>query len=297
MTATTKATSFAKRFRYSAWLMGVGVIAWTPGEIATAATAKGDGLVVTAVWEPIARSAYGFQQRWPRLATLAPAERQHTWSDAELSGFAPPATATVGTSWRLDPERVLPIVRQLHATAQLEMHLACQTDGGFALLVARNEQLDVVQVRLHADFPLDDIGSWYTPAQLAGRIVFERVSNRPLALELGVPARDSNVDLNWAQPSGDGKPAMVEADIGYVPRLGLTGAANDHTDTLAQIVTREPWNAQIDEERAATLLARCFYDFAKVDWLPFEAAVEEATQSGKPLHVVALFGTLDDESC
>ncbi|MBL8843060.1 MAG: hypothetical protein JNL90_16190 [Planctomycetes bacterium] len=276
-----------------------------------------ESLLVTAHWQPLARSAYGFQKRWPRLATLAPAQPERRVAAAELAAFAPPAGAEVGTSWHLPNEPLLALARQLHATAQLTMHHTGDSPGGFALLVARSERFDLVQVRAHVDFPLDEVASWYTPAQLAGQFLFARGAagspSTPLAFRLGVPPRDSNVDLNWAKPQesvagtpsappGGAEPSLrtesgplVEADIGFVPRLELV--ANGERLAADGELAREAWTTRLDATRAERLLAERFYAFAAIDWLPLEEAVHEARRSGRPLHVVALFGTLDDESC
>lgn len=286
-----------------------------------------ESLIVTAHWEPLARSAYGFQKRWPRLATLAPAQRERRVAAAELAAFAPPAGAEVGSCWHLPNEPLLALARQLHATAQLTMHHTLEAPGGFALLVAQSERFDLVQVRAHVDFPLDEVDSWYTPAQLAGQFLFARGTaggaSTPLAFRLGVPPRDSNVDLNWAKPQesvagtpsapppdapapaapkGGSEPSLrtesgplVEADIGFVPRLELV--ANGERLAADGELSREAWTTRLDAGRAERLLAERFYAFATIDWLPFDAAVREAAASGRPLHVVALFGTLDDESC
>ena len=80
----------------------------------------------------------------------------------------------------------------------------------------------------------------------------------------------------------------MAADIVYVPRLELRGgeAPNDVA-----------WAQQIPLDAARGKLARRFYRFVDIDWQPFARAVAEARREEKPLHVMVLFGTLDDESC
>jgi hypothetical protein len=44
-------------------------------------------------------------------------------------------------------------------------------------------------------------------------------------------------------------------------------------------------------------LALRSYRFKNVEWVEFEDALPLARKAAKPLHVVAVDGTLDDESC
>ena len=80
---------------------------------------------------------------------------------------------------------------------------------------------------------------------------------------------------------------MMAADIGWVPRMELVGG------TPVDV----PWTRSMPLAEARTRLARSFYAFAAIDWLPFDEAVMTARELDRPLHVVVLFGTLDDESC
>jgi hypothetical protein len=54
---------------------------------------------------------------------------------------------------------------------------------------------------------------------------------------------------------------------------------------------------EITAEAARDILARRFYPLAEIEWLGLEAALARARATDKPLHVVALFGSLLDESC
>lgn len=313
MVGTARASGAVARRLGGALLAGTASLATPPpaGACDDAAIVANSGeLVVVATWDPMVRSKYGFQERWPLLQGLAPAQVERAWTQAELSCFVPPADAVLGEPWPLDRAKLLAIVRQLHAGAQLEMHVPGQHGGGHALLLRRSEAHDVVLARVHVDVRLDERGSWYTPAQLEGTVVVERASGRVAALELALPRFACNVDLNWArgEAKDDGEEAelwvdahgnvvprvLIEADIGFVPRLGLESRGFAEADAALADVE---WRAWLDREEARRRLARRFYRFAQVDWRPFEEAVAEARESGRPLHVVALFGALGDESC
>jgi hypothetical protein len=72
--------------------------------------------------------------------------------------------------------------------------------------------------------------------------------------------------------------------------MHLKGGATDSARKIE-------WKEAIDEAEARQRLARMFYGFAAIQWTPFETALAKAKAEKKPLHVVVLFGTLDDESC
>ena len=96
-----------------------------------------------------------------------------------------------------------------------------------------------------------------------------------------MPDRDTNVDINVLKPGAE----FPEVDIGYVPRLGLWTEANP------------PARDELALEEARLRLRRAFYDFASIDWQPLEDLFWYAEHDGRPMHVIVLFGTLDDESC
>jgi hypothetical protein len=144
-----------------------------------------------------------------------------------------------------------------------------------------------IVLRAHGEFLIAGDGtenrsSWFTPAQFRGRLSLDRKSGRVVAFELGVPRSRANVDINLAEPPG------TTADIGSVPRLELAGGAFPKPDESA---------AQISEHEAARILERRFYPLAELEWLDLPAARAASVASGKPLHVVMLFGSLLDESC
>ncbi len=57
------------------------------------------------------------------------------------------------------------------------------------------------------------------------------------------------------------------------------------------------WQQELTEEQARSILTLRFYAFAKIPWLTLEEGVKRARALRKPLHIVTLFGPLDDESC
>ena len=132
--------------------------------------------------------------------------------------------------------------------------------------------------------------------------MIDKLSRKVVAFRIQVPARRNNVDLNWKREPAEGEvwadkngnriPAKTSiiADIGYCAQLGLVGGD-------WKLLSKIKWDEQLGFEIVDQKFRKQFYKFAEINWLPFEEAVAESQKSGKPLHVVALFGVLDDESC
>lgn len=83
---------------------------------------------------------------------------------------------------------------------------------------------------------------------------------------------------------------FIVTDAGFLPRFDLVGG----DPGVLKIADRL---AGMTLDEAAAALARRFYRFKDIEWVDFGKALALARQSGKPLHVVAIDGTLDDESC
>ncbi len=250
---------------------------------------------VSAYWEPFGQSKYHLEDSWPELKGLKPVAERVAYSRDDFAVFVPPPDAEVGDIWSLEESGVLQFLRQFHSGATLRLHHGFGAyEGAKACLAGIEDQYLDVHLRIHAEFVLSDGRSTLTPAQFRGRVVFERDEERPQFFRLYLPVRKTNVDVNWFRPStADGKSTdgtTFYADIGLVPRMELVGGQES---SIAEIA----WSESISEAATAQSLARHFYEFAEIPWLPFDLAVAESQKSGKPLHVIVLFGALDDESC
>ena len=247
-------------------------------------------LELTANWEPLTDTVYKFEQRYPLVRDLAPAKASARYTAEQFRPFLPAAPVAVGETWRIDPAAALPFLRQFHAGATTELHhdhgMGIGAHGGWACLRLASAEYAEVYFRVHADFLLQGDGdaksSWFTPGQFRGRMVIDRKRGQLVAFTLDVPAASANVDVNIAEDDG------VSCDIGRIPRMELAGGT---------MPTFPAGTAQISEQDAAQLLARAFYPFAAIPWLDLAAARAESLATGKPLHVIALFGSLLDESC
>lgn len=267
-------------------------------------------LDLDAFWEPCRESAYG---RFEKSEVLRSPEPEKDWEFYGSEAFAallPDKPVSVGDVWQLDREAALVFLRQFHPGATSKLHHEPSGVGGaFACLRAVSESHAEVLLRAHAEFILDD-GTYFCPAQFEGRLLLDRETQQPVAFRLFLPSRNTNVDVNIAsektriqnEKAAQQEPQIItlaggqkvqvvmgksfgEADIGWVPRMELVGGEAPEVS----------WAESIDDEAARRLLRDQFY--APIDWLPFELAVQRARQLDKPLHVIALFGAYDDESC
>ncbi len=259
-----------------------------------------DRLVVKAYWAPFTDSLYKFGERWETLKQLKPAQAEKTYTADELSVFLPPAEAKAGDVWKLDVVKAISVLKQLHPGATHLLHHGGPS-GAYGCITAETKLFQRIRTRIHAEFTLVD--GVYLPSQFAGDIVIDRATNEIVAFKLSVPPRHNNVDLNWHRKRIEGEVAVdkdgnvVElpavsliADIGYCERLELVGGDWEKADEIQ-------WETEISYRDADKLFQGKFYRFAAIDWLPWEEAVAKSQEDGKPLHVVALFGVLDDESC
>jgi hypothetical protein len=251
-------------------------------------------LELTAAWEPCRTSTYGLFHETPVLRKPAPARERERYDGALFRPFLPGKAVALGEVWEVDGQAILDFLRQFHAGAVLRAGFGGgEVPGTYACLRALSEDAFEILLRAHAAFELED-GVIYKPAQFEGRLVVERASGKLLSFRLELPSRDPNVDVNV--PAGylmeyvleDGTQAQgMSADIGWVPRMEL---ASGDPPELA-------WSQELPLEEARLKLRTCFYAFAALGWLPFEEAVLRAQAEQKPLHLVLLFGALDDDSC
>lgn len=260
-----------------------------PGARHELCIALDSALELRAAWEPCRTSTYGLFESTPVLRAPAPARERASYGGELFRPFLPSGPVALGEVWAVEKSAVLPFLRQFHAGAALEGHFnGGEAPGTYACLRAVSEQAFEILLRAHAVFELAD-GVIYKPAQFEGRLVVERPSGKLLAFQLALPSRDTNVDVNVPMEYESGGKAVrgFGADIGWVPRMEL---ASGDLPVLG-------WREQIPEEDARLALRRSFYTFAALDWLPFEEAVLRAHETEKPLHLVLLFGALDDDSC
>jgi hypothetical protein len=253
-------------------------------------------LELEAAWSPLTGTVYGFEKKYEVIRSLAPATERANYARAAFQPLLPVNEVRVGDVWSIDPKSLVAILKQLHPGATDRLHhgwfgnikLPGNAEGAYACLRALGPKHAEVLLRVHADFLLDGDGSiekssWITPAQFEGHLLLDRAQGVVSWFELSLPQQSANVDVNIAEERG------VMADIGRFDRMELKGGVG--------ISTPDPLAAEVSVEEARQRLARKFYEFASIEWLPLGEALSEAVKKKKPLHVVILFGSLLDESC
>jgi hypothetical protein len=248
-------------------------------------------LELQAFWEPCVESKYGLFEASEVLRNVVPAEERRAHGAEAFAPFLPPESAEVGDAWEVDAEAVLIFLTQFHPGARVQLHHGFgAVPGTYAMLRAASDEYLEVLIRAHAEFELEG-GVIFTPGQFEGRLIVERQTSRPVSLRLALPSRNTNVDVNVPHTFRRAPDAPLQktmaADIGWVPRMELVGGERPDVE----------WKQSVPIDEARKQLARSFYAFAAIDWLPFDEAVMTARELDQPLHVIVLFGTLDDESC
>ena len=224
-------------------------------------------------------------EQWLKVFDPGPTHPFKNYSTADFQIFLPPATVNVGDVWDLDPEGVLPFLRQFHPSATMKFPRygsipSDQEDAKACLRAISPEYADIV-FRIHARFTLDaSIDAYLMPAQFAGHLIINRSSRTIRQWTLSLPNRNSNVDIG----------AFRSHDIGFVPRMELCSVSETQPESIV-------WEAAITAEEADKKFQNSLYKFAEIEWTPIEEALELAKASNRPIHAVLLFGVLDDESC
>jgi hypothetical protein len=263
-------------------------------------------LDVTAHWTPVGKGRDKMHQDLhPKLyawfTELQPTRPQQTYTERDFSAFLPETVGEVGQLWALDPEKMVNFLRQFHPRPSMNLVAAGRRagpDGAFAILRAVSpSHLDIV-FRLHAEFYLtpDDwpanqplIRAWYTPAYFSGRVLVNRRTGTVDHFRLGLTNDKAlNVHLTVAAKGiGDTRQAH---DIVRVERMELTGGDGGLVDTI-------PWAKALTPAEAHSRLAKVFYRFLEIDWVPLDQVLARARSRGRPIFAIVSWGSFEDQSC
>ena len=212
-------------------------------------------------------------KEWLVLFNPGPVQPLKHYSTADFQVFLPPSTVNVGDVWDLEPEGILPFLRQFHPGATQKAAKAC-------LRAISSEYADIV-FRIHARFTLNaSIDAYMMPAQFTGHLIIHRDTGTICQWTLSLPNCNSNVNMG----------AFRSYDIGFVPRMELCSLSETQPKSIA-------WETAITEEKVGQKFQNALYKCFEIEWTPIEDAVERAKALNCPIHAVLLFGVLDDESC
>jgi hypothetical protein len=263
-------------------------------------------LPVTAQWTRIGKGRDGLDHlvptEWYALFTdLQPEEPRRIYTESAFSAFLPARSAEVGQLWALDGGKIVPFLTQFHARPSLQLVAdgrRAGPNGAFAILRAVSPSyLDVV-FRMHAEFrllpesgPLEQapIRAWYTPAYFTGRVLVNRQTGTVEHFHLGVPTDKAlNVHLTLSLKGTEVRRGFHE--IVRVEHMELTGGDGSRAEKV-------PWTTAISRAEADRRLAKVFYRFREIDWVPFDEAATRARDKDRPIFAVVSWGSFDDQSC
>lgn len=249
-------------------------------------------VVLTAEWIPFDdESTYGFAKKWPEINEMKPVAKKRGYEHRFFQSIVPKEEVGVGDVWKIDENELLPLLKQFHDGASCKLHHGGPT-GAYGCLIGKSGNLINVLMRLHGELRHKD-GWYYTVSQFEGHLVWNSESNEVVSFHLFVPPVRTNVDVNRSATMEEIRnkveyKGLTGVDIGFIPVMELK-SQNDASGL--------EWESELAIDEAKDLLAKKFYRSAQINWLPWEEAVSQSQESGKPLLVVALFGTLYDESC
>jgi hypothetical protein len=266
----------------------------------------GTQLEVTAQWTTVGkgrdqlhRDLHPKLYRW--FTELHPAQPRRTYTKLDFSAFLPEEVGEVGQVWALDGDKLLEILKQFHPRPSLHLVASGRRagpDGAFAILrgVAPSH-LDIV-FRIHAeyyltpdDWPADQplIRAWYTPAYFIGRVLVNRETGTVDHFRLALPSDQAlNVHLTVvAKGIGDTRQAH---DIVRVEQMELSGGDGG----LAEKVS---WTKALTPTEAGHRLAKVFYKFLEIDWVPFDQVAVQAKSRQRPIFAIVSWGAFNDQSC
>ena len=219
--------------------------------------------------------------------SLSPAIHSRTYTELDFSGFLPVEIDEPGQLWAIDLHRSRVFLQQFHPGARMKVGSPGRLagpDGGFAALRAISPTHLEIVFRVHAEFLIEP-DAYFTPAHFRGEILIDRVKGTVQYFRLGLstePALNATLTVRL--------PTEALLDIVRVERMELVGGdpalRADHT-----------WTSEILRQDAEETLARVFYTFLDIAWVPFESALPEANRTGRPLMAVVLWGALDEQSC
>lgn len=264
------------------------------------------GLEVKADWTPIGKGRDRLERTvnpivYSWFTELRPTQVRQRYTARDFSAFLPPVVGNVGQLWMLDSDKVAAFLKQFHP--QPSMHLTAPgrragPDGAIAILRAASPDYLDITFRIHAEFyltpedwpaELPPIGAWYSPAFFTGRILVNTQAGTVDYFRLELPTDKAlNVHLT-VDASRLGYTSQAH-DIVRVEHMELTGGDSKRVDNFA-------WGKEITPVEAQIRLAKVFYKFEEIDWVPVDQALAQARRLGRPIFAIVSWGSFNDQSC
>jgi hypothetical protein len=232
---------------------------------------------------------------------LQPNEPKRTYTEGDFSAFLPETVGEVGQCWALDDGKIIRMLRQFHPNASLKQVAAGRRagpDGAFGILRAVSPDYLNIGFRIHAEFELTppdwltrrpQIRAWYTPAYLTGTVVVNRQTGTVDYFQLALPT-DKALNVHLTVEFKDVNVNRQGRDIVRVDHMELSGGDDGPIRNIQWTKTLSP--VEVDRR-----LAKNFYKFLDIDWVPFDQVAERARSRGRPIMAVVSWGAFDDQSC
>lgn len=232
---------------------------------------------------PIGDAVSDSGKDWDALTNLRVAEPEKTYPTAVFQAFLPKESVSVGDLWVPDMTGVVTLLKQLHLSPNLLMHInAGDSLGLWACLRAYNDQYADIAFRIHAEFKLKD--GWFTPSQFTGHLVIDRIEEKVAFFEMYVPEGPVNFDINRVIHGSR------VAGAGYCSKMELRAGTQDLLENIK-------FTTSITQKAAEDALMLRFYKSQQINWISPDQVLELVAAQQKPIHVISIDGPLVDESC
>ena len=247
--------------------------------------------LLQAYWSKMKKSKMSLEKH-PKYgkyySNATPAVPKQAYVSKYFSFLLPKKPVKVGDIWQVDSNQreIFQLLNQFHPRISTKLHNG-GPNGMFVALQALSKEFAVVIFRLHAELVMVPKKVFYTPGQFAGKMVIHRKSGRVVYFRTYLPKRSLNVDLN-----ADSLIEVVE-----VPRMELLFIPDRHNKKLHQKWQKARWTKKVDETKLRHKISQKFYAFQKIRFVPFRTALVQAQRQNKPIHVIVIFGPLDDQAC
>src|SRR5262249_27516509 len=151
-----------------------------------------------------------------------------------------------------------------------------------------------IAFRVHGEYYLtpDDkplVKTWYTPAYFSGHLLVNRKKGTVDYFRLGIPT-DKALNVHLTASAETATSYQDARDVVRVDRMELGGGDAAAAEKLA-------WTTSMPSADADARLAKVFYKFLEIAWVPFEKAAEQARRESKPIFAVVSWGSFEDQSC
>ncbi|MGH7173140.1 MAG: hypothetical protein ACRELG_22895, partial [Gemmataceae bacterium] len=215
----------------------------------------------------------------------------NTYTERDFSRFLPAgALGAVGQMWALDLDKISVFLKQFHPNPSMRLVAKGRRpgpDGAFAILRAVSPFHFDILIRAHAEFDVrpaqvrPGIEAWFSPSCFLGRLLVDRKAGTVEQFWLSLPT-DTYFNVHYTLADKGELHGWMHVD-----QMDLIGGSRESSDRIS-------WTSQIEPKDAYDRLAKVFYKFKEIDWVPFDKVQEVARLRKKPILVVAALGALDN---